>query len=680
MSLYTRASAALAALVPGGVAGAARAFVAPGAGPAGRSDGWATGPRGRRDGVPFDPEAYGSWAGGGNGSNVVVNFLNGLGLSGDMSTGIRFLRPRRLQWTELDALHTDAIGRRIAELPAHEATREGYQVRPLRAKDAAFAQRVVDRLTARAGDLELLSRLFEARWRRRTFGSCLIVIGTEDCFTRDATSMVTSSDFSKPLRTGAEVLWLRCFDARWYRIAETYGEGHPLCGQPRMYEVRGWDRPNLEADYSMGARMPTTSYTRLVHASRVWRDAEPEGWSIFDGLARDLARLLSSAKGAEDALTGMAVPVFEIDGLTEKLQRDEKGVRDHIHAVNAAKSMVNALIIEKGEEKFEWQKLTLAGVSDVINSLSLILSAATGIPMTLLFGMSPGGFSGGDSEERNWHNYIRSVQRELGHGVAFVLRLLLGEMGVPVDAFDFAVDWNKLLVLTDLEAVELRDKASQYWGRIIERGIVKASEVRASAYGSEGFSYDVAIDATVHEEVQANLGATEATAVLELLKAYYDPASTMPREAAIYYLIAVDPSLKDIAPMMIRARPAGTAVPFATAASSPAGGALLGAGATAPAEDAPVVPERPPDVTNTWRTADEIAALLACAASYVKRLAREGRVAVRPRTGKRGATLYAQEHVIEALAGTEVPRHGEQTLEAVESPSPATGDAATEGT
>ena len=144
MSLYTRASAALAALVPGGVAGAARAFVASGAGPTG----WTTGPRGRRDGVPFDPEAYGSWAGVGNGSNVVVNFLNGLGLSGDMSTGIRFLRPRRLQWTELDALHTDAIGRRIAELPAHEATREGYQVRPLRAKDAAFAQRVVDRLTA----------------------------------------------------------------------------------------------------------------------------------------------------------------------------------------------------------------------------------------------------------------------------------------------------------------------------------------------------------------------------------------------------------------------------------------------------------------------------------------------------------------------------------------------------
>ncbi len=621
------------------------------------------------DGHVFDPEGYGSWNAP-NGSNVVVNFLNGLGLAGsDTSTGVRFLRPRHLSRDELDALHTDAIGRRIAELPGHEATREGYQVRPVRVSDADFAQRVVDRLSARASDLQLLSRLFEMRWRRRVFGSALLVVGTEDCFTRDPkTEAVVAADFSRPVRPGSEVLWLRVFDARWYRIAETYGEGHPLCGQPRVYEVRGWDRPNLDADSKMGARMPATAQTRLVHASRVWRDAEPEGWSIFDGLARDLARLLSSAKGAEDALTGMAVPVFEIDGLTEKLQRDEKGVRDHIHAVNAAKSMINALIIEKGEESFEWQKLTLAGVSDVINSLSYILSAATGIPMTLLFGMSPGGFSGGDSEERNWHNYVRSVQRELGYGVAHVLKLLLGEAGIPATAFDFAVDWNNLLVLTDLEAVELRDTASQYWGRIIERGIVKASEVRSSAFGSEGFSYDIAIAQNVEERVQANLGATEATAVLELLKTYYEPGSTLPRQAAIAYLISIDPSMAQNAEAMIEPRPeaptpapAVAGPPGTTPLSQGGGTPQLGAGATSPAGD-DVVEERPPDATNTWRTAEEIATALSCVASYVKRLAREGRVASRA-GGKRGARLYAQEHVIEALAGTERPRIGAPSLE-----------------
>ena len=649
----------MAALAPGGVAGAARAFVA-----------------NRADGVPFDPEGYGSWTPSINGSNTVVNFLNGLGLgAGDTSTGLRFMRPRRLSWGELDALHVDAIGRRIAELPGHEATREGYQVRPLRVADAKRAQVVVDRLSARANDLELLSRLFEARWRRRTFGSCLLVVGTEDCFTRDATERVIASDFTQPLRVGAEVLWVRCFDARWYRIAETYGEGHPLCGQPRLYEVRGWDRPNLEADYKIGARMPTTAYTRLVHASRVWRDAEPEGWSIFDGLARDLARLLSSAKGAEDALSGMAVPVYTIPDLTEKLERDEKGVRAHVHAINAAKSMINAILLEKGET-FEWQKLTLAGVSDVINSLGYVLSAATGIPMTLLFGMSPGGFSGGDSEERNWHNYVRSVQRELGHGVSFVLRLLLGEMGVANDAFDFAVDWNKLVVLTDLEAVDMREKTSQYWTRIIDKGIVKPSEVRSSAFGGEGFSYDIAVDATGtgEDDARANLDGREATAVLAMISAYFTPGSLITAEAARAYIVAINPSLLNIANTMIPDRPAAPTLapalgaPAATAstigqASTPV--PQLGAGITVPSGDDPATPqERPADVTNTWLTADDIAARLGCVVSYVKRLAREGRVALRP-GGPRGAMLYALEHVAEAIQGAEIPRHGEQSLEAV---------------
>lgn len=639
----------MAALAPGGVTGAARAFVA-----------------NRADGVPFDPEGYGNWTPI-NGSNTVVNFLNGLGLgASDTSTGVRFMRPRRLSWNELDALHVDAIGRRIAELPGHEATREGYQVRPLRVADAKRAQIVVDRLSARANDLELLSRLFEARWRRRTFGSCLLVVGTEDCFTRDATQRVIASDFTQPIRPGADVLWVRCFDARWYRIAETYGEGHPLCGQPRLYEVRGWDRPNLEADYKMGARMPTTAYTRLVHASRVWRDAEPEGWSIFDGLARDLARLLSSAKGAEDALSGMAVPVYTIPDLTAKLERDEKGVRAHVHAINAAKSMINAILLEKGET-FEWQKLTLTGVSDVINSLGYVLSAATGIPMTLLFGMSPGGFSGGDSEERNWHNYVRSVQRELGHGVSFVLRLLLGEMGVATNAFDFAVDWNKLVVLTDLEAVDMREKTSQYWTRIIDKGIVKPSEVRSSAFGGEGFSYDIAVDATGtgEDDARANLDGREAAAVLAVVSAYFAPGSLITAESARALIVAINPSLVNIAGTMVPDRPAvPAAISAAPTSSTPA--PQLGGGITVPSGDDPATPqERPADVMNTWLTAADIAMRLSCVESYVKRLAREGRVALRP-GGPRGTMLYALEHVIEAIEGAEIPRHGEETLEAIE--------------
>ena len=608
-----------------------------------------------KDGVPFDPEGFGGYLAPQNGSNVVVDFYKNVGLGIDGGAGIRFVRPRRLMSHELEALHIDAIGRRIAELPAYEATREGYQVRPTRPPDADLAQRIVNRLGKRADDLQLLSRLFEARWRRRTYGSCLVVVGTEDCFLRDVNGVVLDTDFSSPLEGAPEVLWLRTFDARWYRIAETYGEGHELCGQPRLYSVSGWDRPGLDADYERGSRVPATASTRLVHASRVWRDAEPEGFSIFDGLARDLARLLAGAKGAEDALTGMGIPVYKIKDLQKKLLRDEDGTRARIHAANQAKSLVKALITEMGEEEFEWQKLSLSGVSDIINSMGYVLSAATGIPMTLLFGMSPGGFSGGESEERNWHNYIRSVQRELSHGVMFVLRLLLGEAGVPAERFPFTIEWNKLVVLTDLEAVQLRDTWSQYASRSIDAGIVKPSEVRASAYGGDEFSYEITIERRQEEKAQANLGATESTAVLNLLQTYYAPGSTIPTEAARAYLAAIDPSLAAVAATLIAYRP------VAPDPSLAAGAPALGAGVAQPAEDDPTaiaaVPERAPDATgNTWRTARELAAQLGTTESFVRRQALEGKVAVRVGTGRHRARQYAQEHVVEALSGVEVGR------------------------
>lgn len=615
-------------------------------------------------GLPLDVAAPGIWGGGaGNGSSVVARFVASLGSwDTDPSAYIRFVRPRRLTWPELDALHTDAIGKRIAELPGHEATREGYRVRPQGAKDGALAGRVVDWLTARTGDLELLSRIFEARWRRRTFGSCLVVAGTEDCFVRGEGDAVIASDFSRELTRGAKVRWLRTFDARYYRVVEMYGEGHPLCGQPKLYEVHGWDRPGLDADYYNGARVPATSSVKLVHASRVWRDAEPEGWAIFDGLARDLSRMLSGAKGADDALSAMAVPVFEIMHLRDKVERDEAGVRDHVYAQNQAMGLSRPLIVDKGQESFQWQSLSLGGVSDVVNSLGYILSAATGIPMTLLFGMSPGGFSGGESEEDNWHNYVRSVQRELGAGVSFVLRLLLAEAGIRDQDFEFKVEWNKLVVLDDLEAADVRDKASSYWTRIIDAGIVKAGEVRSSAFGAEGFQPDVTVDANAEQRPQANLGATEATTVLEMITAYYAEGSRIPREAAIAFVVSVDPNSAATAPLMfqLRPEPPPAPAPTAIAAGVPAQAPTptLGAGAADPATDEPEVPTRAlaADETVTWTTAKDIAAKHAITESSIKRWAREGLVSWRRGTGRNGAAQFAEEHVLEVLSGSVVER------------------------
>ena len=606
----------------------------------------------------------GSADGTANGSNTVVNVLTGLGLRGaDSSVYDQFRRPRSLGDLEVEGLLTNALGKRIADLPAYEATREGFTLRATRSPDEQVAAKVAQYVSERSAELDLLGALREARYRARGYGSALLVIGTDDAILRDDGGQPVGVDLSQPYRPGARVTWLSVYDSRWWRILRYGQPWSPRFRQATAYALRHLDYPEIEADYrpwglarGMGT-LPTRYAQELpVHGTRAWRDSTPDGYSIFDGLARDLARLLAGAKGAEQAISNFAVGTYKIKDLYAKARRDEAGLREHIEAVDRAKSFMNALILDKDGEDFAWASAPLSGIGETVNSLGYLLSAATGIPMTLLFGMSPGGFSGGESEERNWINYVRSVQRELERGARRVIDALVAEFArenpdvLPrADAYEYEIAWRSLVVLSAQEDVEMRARWAGYVENLVENGIVQPREVRASAFGGDGWSPEIALDKSLDEDqarAQANLGAGEFQSALALVQAYYAPGSTIPEAAARALLSTADPALLNVADLIIlprTAQEAATKDPSAEEIANRAAGLEEGGeDGPAPAQDAPAAA--------TWLPAPDAAGRAGCSAATVKRLAVEGLVASRP-GGPRGARLYCLEHVQEYLEG-----------------------------
>jgi phage-related protein (TIGR01555 family) len=621
----------------------------------------------RRDSLYLDPFSGGGGAE--NGSNTVVNLLTGLGTRGaDASVYDQFRRPRWLGDMEVEALLVNALGKRIADLPAFEACREGFDLKATRAPNELVAARVAQYVSERSAELDLLGTLREARYLSRGYGSAIVVAGTSDMIRRDDLGKAVGVSLAGPPDPGARVVWLRTYDSRRWRILSYGPAWSPRFGQATSYAVRSLDWPEVEADYRPcgpargGGAIPSRYAAELpIHGTRAWRDSTDDGYSIFDGLARDLARLLSGARGAEQALGSSGVGVYKIDNLAEKTRKDEAGVRAHIEAVDSARSFMNALILDRGHEDFDFKASgALSGVSDTIYSLGYLLSAATGIPMTLLFGMSPGGFSGGESEERNWVNYVRSVQRELERGVRRIVDLLVAEFAAEhpdvlptAEAYEYEVIWNSLVVLSAAEEVDMRDKAAITAGRLVEAGVVQPREIRASMFGGGQWSYEIALDKTLDDDAdrgQANLGAGEFASALALLQAYYAPGSSIPEGAARALLASADPALLNVADKIILPRtPAEAAAtagaPTALQLANEAAG--LPVGGEAPA--APIVEvDAPPGAT--WLPADVCAARAGCTPAAVKRFAVEGLVASRP-GGPRGARLYALEHLQEHLEG-----------------------------
>lgn len=405
----------------------------------------------------------------------------------DPSSTTQFIGRTRLSYTVLDRLYTqNPIANRVINRPAFDATRAWLTLKSDNEITPELEKAITD-------DVKRLRLKFEVRKLisyARAYGSAVMLIAADD-----------GQKLDKPLRLDKvkKFSHVQVFD-RWQAQAERPNPdlASPDYGKPEFYTL-----------YSV-----TGSTSRRVHYSRLVRldgvqapermQYENEGWgfSVLDQTLPEIRSFSASYRYVESIVKDFTQDVFQINNLQTLLGgRQADQVKERFRLIRLSKSMLNAVIIGK-EEMYEKKTSSVAGLDKILDSFQFLLSAATGIPITFLFGRSPAGMNAtGESDITNYYDQISSYQEDqLDPVVARLIAVVLAAKEGPAKgtAPPITHEWNPLWQMSDKENAEIYQMTAKGDKDYVDAGILLPEEVANSRFGGE--EGPITLDEKLREE------------------------------------------------------------------------------------------------------------------------------------------------------------------------------------
>jgi phage-related protein (TIGR01555 family) len=133
-----------------------------------------------------------------------------------------------------------------------------------------------------------------------------------------------------------------------------------------------------------------------------------------------LGPVMDSIKDYDFTRTGIASMVYEanvdiisVDGLYDILATDDGEARltKRFTSAGTLKSYNHMLLIDKEKESHGQKTTSFSGVNEVLEKFMVDVSGAADVPITRLFGRSPGGLNAtGDSDAANYDNHVAAKQ------------------------------------------------------------------------------------------------------------------------------------------------------------------------------------------------------------------------------------------------------------------------------
>jgi phage-related protein (TIGR01555 family) len=349
-------------------------------------------------------------------------------------------------------------------------------------------------------DMGLIPALWEATCYERAYGGSAILLGALDNGKPD-----------KPLNEDQ----IRSFD--WLTVLEPqeltpvawYNDPQaPKYGRPALYRLAPVS-PGPSTNFKTPSTMQTVHESRLIvfPGIRVSRSMQnmSTGWgdSVLTRAVRVLQDFNMSWRSAAVLLQDFAQAVYKIEGLAELFANDQGDVvKERIKAVDYMRSSVRAILIDSTEE-FKREQTPMSGLPELLELFCKRLAAAADMPMTLLFGESPGGLSAtGDSDIRLFYDRVRSAQdRKLRGPIERVCKLLFRAMGKDEPA-NWSVCFKPLWQPTEKEQAEARKIQAETDQIYITNAVLSAEEIAISRFKSDEFSFQTHVDFEMREAME----------------------------------------------------------------------------------------------------------------------------------------------------------------------------------
>src|SRR5690606_26796144 len=301
----------------------------------------------------------------------MVNLLTGMGTARDKTAHTRYA-PHVVN--NADTYEGSALARRIVDLLGEDATREW------RSWQGDNDQ--IGALEATEDRLGIPAKVEEAIHLARLTGGAALLIGA------DTGRQAEPLDPERVRRDGLEyVTVLSRFDLN-ATVIET-DVASPYFGLPAYYTLS--KDPTVRIHPSRLAIFRGPRRARGFQAVGAARD--PWGQPVLEAVYAHLTGCESAIQNTVTLLFDQTVDVFKIPNYAEGYAQDGQTYLSDVEArvalAHGMKSVIKALVLDS-EEDYERKGASFSGIADIIDRTQQFLCAATGYPVTVLFGRSPG--------------------------------------------------------------------------------------------------------------------------------------------------------------------------------------------------------------------------------------------------------------------------------------------------
>lgn len=393
----------------------------------------------------------------------------------------------RMNQPQLEALYEGSwLGGKIVDIPAGDMTRQWVS----RTWDGADKDETGRKaLTSAEALLDVRGKVRTAlTWARLHGGSAIFLAIAGDL------------DVSKPLDTtrirAGSLKNLIVLD-RWRLTPSTELDsdlGSPNFGMPLYYKIND-SQPLMNVHWT---RMVRFDGVTLPHGQ--WLANGRWNGSVLQRIADSIKNYDGSRDIAGTMMYEACVDVLKIAELTTNLSNGgEADIVARFQSAMLMKGVARSLVIDK-EDDYDKKEMSFAGVTDILREFAVDVCGAADIPMTRLFGQSPGGLnSTGQSDLANYDDKVKADQEgqlrpRLERIDAVLLPSALGKMPK-----DYELTFNPLRQMTDAEQADLENKRADRDKKYVDMGALTGGGV-ARELNQEG---------TYHTMTQADVDLAE---------------------------------------------------------------------------------------------------------------------------------------------------------------------------
>lgn len=402
----------------------------------------------------------------------LTNVASGLGGGNDKSSynvfNYGFIHNN---YAELEAAYSgNPIAKQIIDILSGETISKW---RSIKCKSAEDIHRYEDKISYKQSVLEAF------RWSLLYGGAAIL--------------MATGQDLEKPFNINK--ITKGCLDKYNNKLivfdmhdlnGQLFNQTNPLSEnylEPEYYTIRGGNVTVHHSHFVKFYGRPLPKRMRSLNLG--WGD------SYLRGVLGDISDMYAAKKGISSLMTECNIDVFRASQLIKKLStRQDQSIIARYTNLNLLKSNTQAIILDKDEEDYMRKTLSLSGVPDTLEKLMIIISAATRIPITKLFGTSAKGMSAtGEGDLNNYYDLLRDFQENTITPALSTLDEVLCISATGRYPEDFDYKWNSLHQADTLKEATVKKAEAETHISLLDAGIINTNQIRKELQSKEEYQF-----------------------------------------------------------------------------------------------------------------------------------------------------------------------------------------------